>query len=74
MVIKARVVKHSWSISHEFVDARGCSNRKIDHKRLKAMPWLRGTCLICLNYKGLKHMHHDSPINYSHSQCISRKS
>lgn len=68
------VSKHSWDISHELVDARGCVNRKVDRRKLKAMPWLRGTCHICRNYQGKKHLHHDSQITYNayHSQCINK--
>ena len=66
-----KIAKHSWEIWHEKVQASGCTNRKVSHKRLKEMPWLRGTCHVCSNYESQKHIHHDSPIayNFSHNAC-----
>lgn len=61
---------HSWTITHSIEEAKGCTNRKVDSKRLKAMPHLKGTCNICVNYKPIKHVHNDFSLgDLTHSHC-----
>lgn len=70
--LKMRMRKHSWTITHQVEQAKGCKNRKVNNAQLRDRPWLRGTCHVCLNYEPQTHTHHDSPIayNFSHQMCI----
>lgn len=67
--------QHSWDITHFIEQAHGCLNRKVDSQRLTPMPWLRGTCHICWNYKPITHIHRDSPIAdiMRHQHCANHK-
>ncbi len=67
--------RHSWAVDHKIVDARGCSNRKVDKVKLRRMPWLRGTCSICRHFQWEEHQHRDFPLGMLliHERCLNRK-
>lgn len=64
--------KHSWTDTHFVLQAKGCKNRKVDTAKLKNMPWLKGTCNVCINRVGKKHAHLDSPLKLTHESCIKQ--
>ena len=72
---KIPTADHSWEITHWYVQAKGCLNRKVDKRKLRKYSWLRGTCMACLHFKEAKHNHHDSNIawNYIHSLCTNER-
>jgi len=71
----AKVASHSWSVGHWTEQAKGCKNRKVDRRKLKKMPWMRGTCGVCLNFKGETHIHRDSGFVKvaKHELCLNER-
>ena len=70
-----KIATHSWFVNHWQEQARGCSNRKVDSIKLHRMPWLRGCCQVCHNFKGKKHIHRGTGISYNaiHASCLNNK-
>ena len=72
---RLKVADHPWALNHWQEQARGCKNRRADKAKLHKMPWLRGVCQSCKNFKGEKHIHLDSGLTNiaMHSLCLNEK-
>lgn len=70
-----KIADHPWALNHWAEQAKGCKNRKVDKRMLQQMPWLRGFCQVCRNFKGEKHIHEDSGICEiaMHNLCLNAK-
>lgn len=70
---RLKVADHPWALNHWAEQARGCKNRKVNKEKLQQMPWLRGYCQLCRNFKREKHIHLDSGIVNiaTHDLCLN---